>query len=573
MYVLGISSYAHESSCALIKDGRICALGEEERFNREKHTSKFPEKAIRYCLDKEKITLADVEAITFFWVPLKEFRDNLSHFLRYLPASINLLRAPSGSDDLGFLSRVLAMKNVGRELQSRFHLKRRPELKFIEHHLCHAASAFLISEFDEAAILTVDGRGESTSTMMSVGKGSKITKLREIAVPHSLGHLYASMTDHLGFKPFFDEWKVMGMSAYGKDTYVKDFADMIRFDDDGVYRLNLEYFSFHTHGQTKWLSEKFLAKFGPKRARGDEYTQHYYDLAYALQKLVETAGVRLARHMYATTGLPNLCMAGGVVLNCLMNREIVAHTGFENFFFQPIANDAGTSLGSALYHYHSSGDRPRDFVFDNVYWGPEFTDDEIEAALQSHAVKYHKTLHVAAETARHIADGKIVGWFQGRMESGPRALGNRSITTDPTRPDMKDKLNARVKRREGFRPFAPSVLEEKWQEYFTMPKNQPSPYMILIGDVIEGWKKKLPAITHVDGTARVHTVSRKVNPRYHELISEFEKISGVPVLLNTSFNENEPIVCGPDDAVRCFLRTEFDVLAIGNFIAVQTKNW
>ncbi len=571
MYILGISSYAHESSCALIKDGKICALGEEERFNREKHTWKFPENAIRYCLDKEKITISDVEAFTFFWVPMKELRDNLGHFLKYMPASLNLLRSPSGSDDMGFLSRVLAMQNVGKDLQKRFNMKRTPEIHFVEHHLCHASSAFFISKFEEAAILTVDGRGESTSTMLSVGRGTKIEKIQEIAVPHSLGHLYASMTDFLGFKPFFDEWKVMGMSAYGRDTYVKEFEKVLDFDQNGIYRLNLDYFSFHTHGQSQWLSKKFFDTFGPKRTRGGEYTQHYYDIAYALQRAVEKAGVNLANHLYEKTKLPNLCMTGGVVLNCLMNKEIVTRTPFKDYFFQPIANDAGTSLGSALYHYHQVLGKPRNFVFESVYWGPEFTNEEIEKSLKENKVSYFRTDRIAADTARRIADGKIVGWFQGRMECGPRALGNRSITVDPTRVEMKDKLNARVKRREGFRPFAPSVLEEKAHEYFDLPKGQPSPHMILIADVKPEKRSVIPPVTHADNTARVHTVSRKVNPRYWDLISEFEKLSGVPVLLNTSFNENEPIVCTPDQAIKCFLRTEFDVLAIGDFIVEKHR--
>lgn len=570
MYILGISTYAHESSCALIKNGKICALGEEERFNREKHTSKFPINAIRYCLEKEKITFDDIEAVTFYWVPLKELTSNFGHFVKYFPTSIKLLKAPSGSDEVKFFQRIRAMLNLGKDLQQKFSLNAPPKVHYIEHHLCHAASAFFVSPFEEAAILTIDGRGESTSTMMSVGKGNKITKIKEIQVPHSLGHLYASLTHHLGFKPFFDEWKVMGMSAYGKDTYVKEFEDLLRFDSDGIYALNLDYFSFHTHGQALWLSEKFRKKFGPPREKNGDYSQHYYDLAFALQKLVEKAGVQLAQHLQKITGLPNLCMTGGVVLNCLMNREIVKQTTFQDFFFQPIANDAGTSLGSALYHYHQNLEKPRNFVFDSVYWGPEFSNDEIEMALMKSGVKFWKSDRVEAETARYIADGKIVGWFQGRMECGPRALGNRSITIDPTRPEMKDKLNARVKRREGFRPFAPSVLEERWKDYFVLPKDQKSPYMILIGDVKEGVGEKIPAVTHADGTARVHTVNKNINPKYWKLISEFEKISGVPVLLNTSFNENEPVVCTPEQAINCFERTEFDVLAIGDFIAVKS---
>lgn len=569
MYILGISTYAHESSCALIKDGKICALGEEERFNREKHTSRFPENAIRFCLEKEKITFDDIDAITFYWKPLKEIKANLGHFLRYFPRSIDLLRTPSGNENMNAFSRMRAMHNVGKELQKRFHLKKEPKIHFIEHHLCHAASAFFVSPFEEAAILTVDGRGESTSTMLSVGRGNNITKIKEISVPHSLGHLYAGLTHHLGFKPFFDEWKVMGMSAYGKDTYVKDFEELLHFDSNGIYSLNLDYFSFHTKGQAEWLSDKFRKKFGPIKEKKSECTQHHYDLAFALQKVVEKAGVQLAEHLHELTGLPNLCMTGGVVLNCLMNREVVKKTSFKDFFFQPIANDAGTSMGGAIYHYHQNLKKPRHFVFDSVYWGPEYSNIEIESALKLSGIQYKKTDRVEAETARHIADGKIVGWFQGRMECGPRALGNRSITVDPTRPEMKDKLNARVKRREGFRPFAPSVLEERWKEYFSMPKDQLSPYMILIGDVKEGMGEKIPAVTHADGTARVHTVNKKVNPKYWNLINEFEKISGVPVLLNTSFNENEPVVCTPEEAIKCFKRTEFDVLSIGDFIAVK----
>jgi carbamoyltransferase len=442
-------------------------------------------------------------------------------------------------------------------------------VNFIEHHLCHAASAFFVSPYEDAAILTVDGRGESTSTMISHGRGNKIEKMVEIKVPHSLGHLYASITDYLGFKPFFDEWKVMGMSAYGKPTYVAQFDRLVELGDDGSYRLNLDYFNFHVKGGSSWLSEKFYAEFGPPKPKGEEFSQHGADIALALQKVVEKAGIHLANYAKRLTGSKHLCMTGGVVLNCLMNKRIVEETGFADFFFQPIANDAGTSLGSALYHYHHQLNQPRSFVFDSVYWGPEFTNDQIEPVLRAKGVRYQRSPNIAADTAREIAQGKIVGWFQGRMECGPRALGNRSITVDPTIAGMKDKLNARVKRREGFRPFAPSVLEERATEYFDLPKGKPSPYMILIADVKKGAEGKIPAVTHMDGTARVHTVSRQVNPRYWELIHEFEKIKGVPILLNTSFNENEPIVCTPEEAVNCFLRTEFDVLAIGDYLVVK----
>lgn len=566
MYVLGISSFSHESSCSLIKDGEIKIVLEEERLNREKHTSRYPQYAIEQCLAYEGITINDIDKITFFWNPLREVRGNIAHLLKYFPLSLNLLTANSGCNDLTFASRLTAMHNVGRRIQQHFNLPRTPKVEFVEHHLSHAASVFFVSPFEEAAILTIDGRGESTTTMMAAGSKNKIEKIKEIKVPHSLGHFYAVITDYLGFKPFFDEWKVMGMSAYGKDTYVKDFEELIELTNDGGFKLNLNYVQFHTHGQSQWLSSRFLRKFGRRRKPNEVYDQRHFDIAYALQKLVEKTGVSLAQHLQSVTGLDNLCMTGGVVLNCLMNKRIVEETKFKNFFFQPIANDTGTSLGSALYYYHQQADRPRKSVFNSVYLGTEFNNEEIEPVLIAKKVKYYRSPNIAAETARHIADGKIVGWFQGRMEAGPRALGNRSITVDPRAADMKDRLNARVKKREFYRPFAPSVLEEKVNEYFIMPKNNSSPYMILIGDVREDKKKIIPAVTHADGTARVHTVNKDVNPRYWQLIAEFEKITGVAVLINTSFNENEPIVATPEQAVNCFLRTEFDILSIGDFL-------
>ncbi len=566
MNILGISSYAHEASAALIVDGHIVSLIEEERLNREKHTWKFPRQAIAMCLKEAKLTLQDIDHFTFFWVPSKEFSGNLSHFIKYLPESLNLFKTSSGSEDLNFRQRIRLMENVGDEIKRSFGLSVTPKVHFIEHHLAHAASAFFVSEFEEAAILTMDGRGESTTTLLSVGRGNKIEKLKEVSVPHSLGHLYAAVTAYLGFKPFFDEWKVMGMSAYGKDTYVNIFDDMVQLLSDGTYRLNLKYFKFHTYGQSKWVSDAFIDVLGPARKPNDPYEQKHYDVAYGLQKMIEKAGVHLAHHLYERTKLPNLCMTGGVVLNCLMNKKIVEQTPFKNFFFQPIANDAGTSLGSALYLYHQILEKPRQFVFDSVYLGPDFSSSAVEEVLKKAGVRYKRCDNIAQATAPHIAQGKIVGWFQGKMEAGPRALGNRSIVVSPCDAAMKDRLNARVKKREHFRPFAPSVLEEKANEYFILPKGQKSPYMILIADVKEDKTKVIPAVTHADGTARVHTVSRTTNPRYWELIHEFEKLTGVAVVVNTSFNENEPIVCTPEDAVKCFLRTEFDVLAIGDFL-------
>jgi carbamoyltransferase len=569
MYILGLSSYAHESSCALIKDGVVCCLIEEERLNREKHTWKFPRHAIAECLKMEGITFKDIHCVTFYWNPVKEITGNLAHVMRYFPQSLNLFKGTSGSEDLGFFQRVKLMRGIGRELQKSFDLSRPPKIHFIEHHPAHAASAFFVSPFEEAAILTMDGRGESVTTLLAKGQGNHIMKLHEIKVPHSLGHLYAAFTDYLGFRPFFDEWKVMGLSAYGKDTYVRDFEKLLSFCGRGEFKLNLEYFRFHTHGQRAWLSEKFIKEFGAKRKYDEEYDQRTFDIAFALQHVIERAGVRLAQDLYDITRCKNLCMTGGVVLNCLMNKRIVEESPFENFFFQPVASDAGTSLGSALYYYHQILDKPRHTVFRSAYLGHEFTNDQIEVVLKEKGAHYRKSENIARDTARCIADGKIVGWFQGRMEAGPRALGNRSITVDPTRPEMKDRLNARVKKREFFRPFAPSVKAERAAEYFILPKGQMSPFMILIADVVQEKKSIIPAVTHADGTARVHTVEKDDNPLYWQLIDEFEKLTGVPVLLNTSFNENEPIVATPAQAVDCFLRTEFDCLAIGDFLVTK----
>lgn len=569
MYTLGLSGFAHEASCALLNDGKIVALIEEERLNREKHTWKFPQQAIAKCLEMGGITMEEVDDVTFFWQPWKELRGNVAHMLRYFPQSLQLLTISSAGSELSTMARVRAMQTLEKSVREHFPTRRRLKPHFVEHHLGHAASAFFVSPFEEAAILTMDGRGESTTTLLATGKGNKITKLEEVPVPHSLGHLYAAITDHLGFMPMFDEWKVMGMSAYGKDTYVGIFEEMVHLRSDGTYRLNLDYFRFHVRGKDAWCSDLLASRLGPKRAKHEEYDQRHFDIAFGLQRVVEKAGVHVAQHLYEKTRLPNLCMTGGVVLNCLMNKLIVEKTPFKDFFIQPIANDAGTSLGSALYHYHQTLGRPRTTVFESAYLGPEYDDAAIEKVLKEKGVNYRKCASIAEETAKVIAQNKIVGWFQGRMEAGPRALGHRSIVVNPTDPTMKDRLNSRVKRREHFRPFAPSVLEEKVADYFIMPKGQPSPYMILVGDVRPEAKDVLPAITHADGTARVQTVSRKVSPEYWDLINAFGKITGVPVLLNTSFNENEPIVCTPEHAVACFLRTEFDALAIGSFLVTK----
>ena len=569
MYILGITCYAHESACSLIKNGEIVCVIEEERLNREKHKWKYPKLAIQECLNIESITIDDIDYITYFWKPWKEITGNMYHMLRYFPKSLNLLRSESGGNSLFFVRRFIMMMSIGKRIKKQFKLKHAPKIKFIEHHLAHAASSFFVSPYGKSAILTFDGRGESTSTMLSYGSGNTISKINETKVPHSLGHLYSAITDYLGFKSFYDEWKVMGLSAYGKETYVDDFKDLIIYLGSGKYLLNLKYFKFHTHGTTIWMSDYFLEKFGPKREYSDEYTQHTYDIALALQKLIEDIAVKIANDLYKITKSKNLCISGGVALNVLMNKSIVKNTPFENYFFQPVSNDAGPSFGSSLYYYHHILGHKRGFVFNSVYLGTEYSNKEIDKVLSTYNLNYKKTDNISKITAKHIAEGKIVGWFQGKMEAGPRALGNRSIVVDPRSKGMKDRLNKRVKKREFFRPFAPSVLEERVFDYFIMPKGQLSPYMMLVGDVINSKRDVIPAITHADNTARVHTVSKEINPKYWELIYEFERLTGVAVIINTSFNENEPIVHTPKQAVECFLRTDFDVLSIGDYIVTK----
>jgi carbamoyltransferase len=568
IFVLGISTFAHESSACLLKNGRVVAFAEEERFNRDRHTSSFPIQAIQFCLSRGDISISELSQVTFFWKPKIEILGNALHFVRYLPSSWNLLSAPGGTTSFTFFERMGLMMRLQKVLKRYFPEHKIPPIYFCEHHNAHAASAFYSSPFSEAAILTMDGRGECVTTAFSKGSRSQMQRLFEVPVPHSLGHFYSSITDFLGFKPFFDEWKVMGLSAYGTDRYEDLFSELIRIKGHG-FELNLDYFSFHTHGTKKWLSDKFYEAI-PRPKDGD--FQNSADIAWAAQRCVERMGLHLARQLREMTNSDTLCVAGGVALNCLMNQKIVEQSGFEKFYFQPIANDAGTSLGSAQHWYHHVrgnqkwNDQPHQ---DDLAWGPAFSSQQCETLLKKYKLSYQRAPDFVAQAAQLLYQGKVIGWFQGGMEGGPRALGHRSILADPTRKDMKEKINQIVKKRETFRPFAPSVLLEKAKEYFEMPKDLPSPHMILTGNVRKEWSSRLPAITHVDGTARVQTVSKMHHPLFHSLIEKFGELSGVSVLLNTSFNENEPIVCNPQEAIECFLRSDLDALFLEDLVVIK----
>lgn len=566
IYILGINCFAHNSSASLIKNGEIIFHLEEERFDRKKYSPYFPIQAIQAGLKIANIKLSDIDRIAFFMQPWQEILGNLWHFIKFLPRSLNLFISPlGGSAELSVFQRFYRFLRIRNEFSKYFPNEKVPKVEFIEHHLAHAGSCFFASRFKESAILIMDGRGEKSSVLLAKGEGNRISKIDEIHIPNSLGHFYAAMTDYLGFHSFYDEWKVMGMGAHGNPIFADEFRKVISMTPAG-FQLDLSYFQFHLYGPKKWLSEKFIEKFGPKRLPGSDLTQRHFDLAKSFQIVIEEIGVSLAQKLKEKTRSENLCVAGGVALNILLNSQIIEKSGFTNFFFQPIASDSGTSLGSALYYYYKKFNRERTHFFTSPYLGTSYSDAEIESQLTQYKLKYKPLDQDFASIARFIADGLIIGWYQGRMEAGPRALGNRSILADPTSQTVKDKLNLRIKHREKFRPFAPSVCEEDVHRFFVTPKNQLSPYMIISGFTRPEWASRLPAVTHVDGTARVHTVSRTTNIPYWNLLKEFEKIKGVPILLNTSFNEQEPIVETPQQAIECFLRTKMDVLVIGNFV-------
>jgi carbamoyltransferase len=599
MYVLGVSR-VHDSAAALVRDGEIIAFAEEERFTRVKHDGGFPSRAVAFCLEHAGITLSEVDHVAFYWQRWREALHAAKVFARYFPGTLEVFRnqreggvrsagwrqtwrhggGSGGVDDFHVGGAVLAhikrTYTIGQEIRDAVGWTGPTKFKvhLVDHHRSHAASAFYVSPFDSAAVLTMDGIGsDGTTTCLAVGEGNRITDLKRIKYPHSLGAMYAIVTGYLGFYPTVDEGKVMGLAPYGRDTYVEQFDDLVHLTDDGGFELNLSWFRHHLNGR-HLVSDKFLDTFGPPRPRtrvtaDNPVSQHYKDIAYALQATLEKAGLHLARWLQARTGMTRLAVAGGVALNSVMNGRILLETPFEEFFAQPASADDGASLGAALEVSVGRYRHPRP-TGGFTYTGPEFTEERLEKALIDAGVEYTRTDDIAAHAAAELAAGKIVGWVQGRMECGPRALGNRSLLADPRDPESKARMNEKVKHREPFRPFAPSCLAERAGEYFV--SDHPSPVMLLVFDVLEHQRDKVPAITHVDGTARVQTVSRDDNPLYHRLISKFDELTGVPMLVNTSFNDNnEPIVCTPEDAIACYLKSDVDALALGPFWAQKRE--
>ncbi len=587
MFVLGISAYYHDSAAALLRDGEIVAAAQEERFTRKKHDAGFPANAIDYCLQEAAITIEQVDYIAFYDKPLLKFERLLETYTVFAPRGFQSFRMaiPLWLREKLFLKDLLC-----KELQHYApQLDVNARLRFSEHHLSHAASAFFPSPFEEAAVLTMDGVGEWTTTSLAIGRGKQLEVVKEINFPHSLGLLYSAFTYYTGFKVNSGEYKVMGLAPYGEPRYLQTILDkLIDLKEDGSFWLDQSYFNYCT-GLTM-TSPKFHKLFGgPPRKSNEPITQHHMDLAASVQAATEQIVLRLARSVREQTGVRNLCLAGGVALNCVANGKLLRDAQFDEIWIQPAAGDAGGALGAALAVHHIHLNQPRSGTghdkMQGAYLGPAFAQSEIESRLHAAGATYSVLADddLIDTAALALAQGKALGWFQGRMEYGPRSLGARSILGDARSASMQSVLNLKVKYRESFRPFAPSVLREDLAEWFELERD--SPYMLLVADVIKSRRiamttdeqglfgieklkvprSDIPAVTHVDYSARIQTVHADTNPRYHALITAFKKQTGCPVLVNTSFNvRGEPIVCTPQDAFRCFMGTGIDVMAVGN---------
>ena len=588
MHILGISAFYHDSAAALIEDGHIIAAAQEERFTRQKFDSRYPANAIAYCLAEAGVSLTDIDHVAFYDKPFLKFERLIESYLAFAPRGFGSFRTamPVWLKDKLFQKRKLGEKL--RAAAPEFDWSNR--LLFSEHHLSHAASAFYPSPFDHAVILTMDGVGEWATTSAGIGDRNRITMLKEIHFPHSLGLLYSAFTYFTGFLVNSGEYKVMGLAPYGEPRFTNVILDhLIDLKEDGSFRLNQRYFDYCTG--LKMTNDRFAELFGvPARKPEDALQQVHMDLAASIQWVTEEAVARLARSLARETGAHNLCLAGGVALNCVANGKVLRDGCFDDVWVQPAAGDAGGSLGAALAAYHLELARPRhrSNEFDGMsgsYLGPAYDDEEIHEQLTAAGACFERLgdEDLLDRTAVALADEKAVGWFQGRMEFGPRALGARSILADARSPTMQRILNLKVKYRESFRPFAPSVLREDVADWFELDAD--SPYMLMVADVAERRRittegesnvfgidklniprSEIPAVTHVDCSARIQTVHRETNYRYHALLSRFKALTGCPVLVNTSFNvRGEPICCAPDDAFRCFMGSEIDVLVIGNF--------
>jgi carbamoyltransferase len=582
MNILGINAYHGNASAAIVCDGRLIAAVEEERFNRVKYAAGFPAQAIRYCLKEAGLTLAEIDHVAVPRNPYARLGTKLFYALKmpsFARERAKVLVKFQGIPEALAQTFDTDSKKVG----ARFHR--------IEHHQAHLASTFYCSPFERAALLSADGLGDFASTMWGTGNGSHMGIDGVVTFPHSLGLFYSAVTQYLGFLKFGDEYKVMGLAAYGEPEQLEQLRDILRFEagsGNNGFKLGLDYFLHHRTGPEmswaeadktptlgKMFSNEMEKRLGPARGPEQVLEQRHRDLAASLQARLEEVYLGLLRKLAARTELKAVCLAGGVAFNCVANGKIFDNTPFEQVYVQPAAGDAGLAVGAAFYVWHQILGKPRSFAMDHAYWGPEYSQEEIRRSIDStglaekgYAIAELKEEELMKRAAAIIADGKILGWFQGRAEWGPRALGNRSIVADPRRPEMKEILNQRIKHREIFRPFAPSILAEATADYFE--KSHPSPFMTFAYAVRPEKREKIPAPTHVDGTGRLQTVTRAANPRYHALISAFRDLTGIPVVLNTSFNDNEPIVCRPEEAIDCFKRTQMDALVLANLLVTRS---
>ncbi len=573
--ILGVNAYHGDSSACLVIDGVLIAAAEEERFRRIKHWAGFPSEAIKYCLAEAGIDLSDLTHVAIN----QDSKANI-----WKKVGFTLAKRPDLGMVLDRIKNKRERANVLDELESTVGLGFLGELHEVEHHLAHLSSAFHVSPFANAVVVSVDGFGDFASAAWGYGRNEQISIDEKIYFPHSLGIFYQALTQWLGFPHYGDEYKVMGLAPYGQPTFMSEMRQIVHLREDGGFKLALEFFRHHKESvEYEWengepnvgvlFSQALIDLLGPARQKGEDLTQRHKDIARSVQVMYEEAFFNLLNVLHAKHGGETLCLAGGCAMNSVANGKVYRSTPFRKLYIQSAAGDAGGAIGAAYAVWHKLGGK-RGFIMDHSYWGPHFTDADCRKLLDMHAAALQsqscEVRHVSDEdslceqTAQAIADGKVIGWFQGRMEWGPRALGNRSILGDPRRADMKDILNLKIKRRESFRPFAPSILREAVPDWFE--QNDDVPFMMQVYPIRMEKKALIPAVTHVDGSGRLQTVMPDTNPRYHKLISKFGQMTGVPIVLNTSFNENEPVVCKPEEALDCFLRTKMDVLVIGNWV-------
>ena len=573
MYILGLSCYYHDSSAAILKDGQLIAAAEEERFTRKKHDNSFPINSINFCLKEAGIKMKDVNYIAFYEKPLLKFDRLLSQHLETFPMSYKtfIKSLPSWLNEKLRLQKILK-KKCGYK----------GEILYVEHHLSHAASAFLVGPFEKAAILVVDGVGEWATTSYGIGEKNQIKLLKQLNFPSSIGLLYSTITGYLGFSVNNSEYKVMGLSPYGlmdrkKNNYYKKLKKVIDLKEDGSYALNMKYFKYHFSDRmpSNKLSELLDS---PVRSPETQLEKKHMDIAAALQMILEDVMTKILKHVYNETGCENIVLAGGVALNSVYNGKILKKTPFKKIWIQPNATDGGASIGAAYYVYNCILKNQRNYYMKDAYLGPKFTDFEIRDFLDSNKIKYkifHNEKELIESTAKLIYENNVVGWFQGRMEFGPRALGSRSILSNACNPNMQEILNLKVKHREKFRPFAPVVCEDDAVQYFEcdVPISEAADFMLMVYPIKEKWHSRIPSVTHVDGSGRLQTIKKFQNPKYYNLIKEFGKLSGIPILINTSFNiRGEPIVCSPYDAYKCMMGTGIDFLVIDKFLIKREDN-